>query len=123
VKAGDKVWVDAQEIKILKGQGQGRLFTYNTGIIEVNGLIWPDDTIVPDSTVVVKVDPAVWRPLLDTEIQRPWRYPHFRRLLAVTRSWTGDWLHHARKQHRGLVDVTELETEDDNETINGGHND
>jgi hypothetical protein len=47
LKAGDKLWVDAQMIEILKGHNLGRKFRLNTGVVEVAGDIYTDDTMVP----------------------------------------------------------------------------
>ena len=113
MKAGDKLWVDAQMIEILKGHNLGRKFRLNTGAVEVAGDIYPDDTIVPNE-LNVKIGDARWTKLALGELERPWRYPTFRRLLAVIRSWTGDWLFRARKIEQGI---------DIEETINNEEND
>jgi hypothetical protein len=113
LKAGDKLWVDAQMIEILKGHNLGRKFRLNTGVVEVAGDIYTDDTMVPKE-LNVKIGDARWVSLPLGELERPWRYPTFRRLLAVIRSWTGDWLFRARKKEQGI---------DIEETINNEEND
>ena len=113
MKAGDKLWVDAQMIEILKGHNLGRKFRLNTGAVEVAGDIYTDDTMVPKE-LNVKVGDARWVSLPLGELERPWRYPTFRRLLAVIRSWTGDWLFRARKKEQG-IDIEETINNEENE--------
>lgn len=115
LNAGDKLWVDAQLIEILKGHNLGRKFRLNTGVLEVAGDIYPDDTIVPNE-LNVKIGDAKWVKAPIGELERPWRYPTFRRLLAVIRSWTGDWLVRARYADRGVVvEETTNNEENDND--------
>lgn len=113
MKAGDKIWVDAQKIEILKGHNLGRKFRLNTGVVEVAGDIYTDDTMVPKE-LNVKVGDARWTSLPLGELERPWRYPTFRRLLAVIRSWTGDWLFRASKKEQG-IDIEETINNEANE--------
>jgi hypothetical protein len=100
-------------IEILKGHNLGRKFRLNTGVVEVAGDIYTDDTMAPKE-LNVKVGDARWVSLPLGELERPWRFPTFRRLLAVIRSWTGDWLFRARKLEQGI---------DIEETINNEEND
>ena len=113
MKPGDKIWVDAQMIEILKGHNLGRKFRLNTGVVEVAGDIYTDDTMVPKE-LNVKIGDARWVSLPLGELERPWRYPTFRRLLAVIRSWTGDWLFRARKKEQG-IDIEETINNEENE--------
>jgi hypothetical protein len=113
LKPGDKIWVDAQMIEILKGHNLGRKFRLNTGVVEVAGDIYTDDTMVPKE-LNVKVGDARWTSLPLGELERPWRFPTFRRLLAVIRSWTGDWLFRARKKEQG-IEIEETINNEENE--------
>lgn len=105
----------------MRKQGEGHTFSINTGTIIVSGVVHPDGWVLPDKMINVKTPDNTWGFYEASELERPYRIPSLEQLVAIIRSWTGDWLFKYRKQRQavlaGLVD------EEEDETTEGEHND
>ena len=121
LQPNSKIWRAGQEIHIMRKQGAGHTFSINTGTIIVSGVVHPDGWVLPEKLINVKNPDTTWGFYEASELERPYRIPSLDQLVAIIRSWTGDWLFKYRKQRQavlaGIVD------EEEEETTEGEHND
>ena len=112
-----KIWRAGQEIKLGGKQGLGLEFRFNTGLAEVTGVVHPEGWVVPNKMVSVKLQTPdnTWGFYEASELERPYRIPSFEHLIAIVRSWTGDWAFRYRKQKQAVLNGAVNEEENDNE--------
>lgn len=117
LEPNSKIWRAAQEIHLRKKRGDGLEFTINTGMVIVNGVYHPGGWIIPEKMINVKTPDNTWGFYEAGELERPYRIPSFEHLVAIIRSWTGDWLFKFKKQREAVLAGTfeeEDETTEDN---------
>jgi hypothetical protein len=110
-----KIWRAGQEIQLRGKQGQGLEFTINTGAVIVNGVVHPDGWVLPETMINVRTQDNTWGFYVASELERPYRIPSFEQLVAIIRSWTGDWAFRFRKQKQAVLNGAVNEEENDNE--------
>lgn len=111
-----KIWKAGQEIQLRGKQGQGFQFSINTGFVIVNGVVHPDGWVLPETMINVRTPENTWSFYNAGELERPYRIPSFEHLIAIIRSWTGDWLFKFKKQREAVLNGAVNEEDNENET-------
>ena len=117
MEPNSKIWRAGQEVKLGGKQGVGFEFRFNTGLAEVTGVVHPDGWVVPNKMVTLKLQNPenTWGFYEASELERPYRIPSLEHLIAIVRSWTGDWAFRLRKQKQALLNGGDIEEENENE--------
>jgi hypothetical protein len=110
-----KIWRAGQEIQLRGKQGQGLEFTINNGTVIVNGIVHPEGWVLPETMINVRTPDNTWGFYIASELERPYRIPSFEQLIAIIRSWSGDWSFRYRKQKQAVLNGAVNEEENDNE--------
>jgi len=111
-----KIWRAGQEIQLRGKQGLGLEFTINTGFVIVNGVVHPEGWVLPETMISVKTPDNTWGFYVASELERRYRIPSFEHLIAIIRSWTGDWMFKFKKQREAVLSGAVNEENDENET-------
>ena len=80
-------------------------------------MVHPDGWVVPNKMVSLKLQTPdnTWGFYEASELERPYRIPSLDQLVAIVRSWTGDWAFRYRKQKQALLNGGNIEEENENE--------